>query len=96
MMILLTPDDYQQASALLFAFKYEPLMQCMIEGIIPGYIYLNDLENPEIAYAQFRHRGYISGNSAVADQAAFLEFIHDEALVNCQKENVPLLRFDFA
>jgi len=36
MMILLTPGDYQKASTLLFAFKFEPLMQCMIEDIIPG------------------------------------------------------------
>ncbi len=92
MMILLTPDQYQNASALLFAFKFEPLMQCMIEEIIPGYIYLNGLENPEIAYAQFRHRGYICGNIAALDQSAFLEFIHDVVLVNCQKANVPLLR----
>ncbi len=91
-MILLTPGYYQKASALLFAFKYEPLMQCMIEDIIPGKIYLNSLENPEIAYAQFRHRGYINGNIAALDQAAILEFIRDEALVNCQKANVPLLR----
>jgi len=79
-MILLTPGDYQKASTLLFAFKFEPLMQCMIEDIIPGKIYLNSLANPEIAYAQLRHRGYISGNIAALDQAAIFEFAGKQAL----------------
>lgn len=91
-MRLIDPDSYQIAAPLLSHFKFEPLMQCMVEGIIKGYIYLNDLDRPKVAYAQFRHRGFIVGEMDAIDQDGFLDFIRDEALPNCRKANVPLLR----
>lgn len=91
-MILLKTNGYQKAAPLLYDFTFEPLMQCMMDGIIKGYIYLNDLTHPDAAYAQFRHRAFINGDINAVDSNAFLDFIRNDALLNCKKDNVPLLR----
>jgi len=91
-MILVNPDSYQKAAPLLFKLKFEPLMHCLVKGIIKGYIYVDDLARPQVAYAQFRHRVFVVGEINALDPDDLLVFIRDEALPNCQKSNVPLLR----
>jgi predicted acetyltransferase len=91
-MRLVDLDSYHIAAPLLQHFTFEPLMQCMVEGIIKGYIYLDDMDQPKVAYAQFRHRGFITGDISAMDPDAFHKFIRGEALPNCRKADVPLLR----
>jgi hypothetical protein len=50
------PKSYDEVALLLLDLEHHTVLWTLLAGTTPGHIYVNDLENPTVAFAQFRHR----------------------------------------
>ncbi len=88
----LESQEYSLAAPLLLEFKHYTMVHTILSGKTPGLVYLNKLENPQIAFTQFRHRALICGSRKAMDDKNLRHFFLNVVLENCRRFDVPLFR----
>jgi RimJ/RimL family protein N-acetyltransferase len=91
-MKILTQNHYAVSKPLLCLFNHHTTIHTLLASSTPGSIYVDSLIKPSIAFAQFRHRAYISGSIDAINQENLRNFIIDEVFENCRSSNVPMFR----
>jgi len=91
-MIRLKQSEFQKAAPLLDKLSHHTVIGTLLCGSTQGNIYLDDLENPELAYAQFRHRAFFSGSLPDPLRSSLPAFVRDTIYPNCKEAHVPLFR----
>lgn len=85
-------DKFDIANNLLNQIKNQTVLMTIMAGETPGVIYTDKKNNPDIAFAQFKHRAFLSGEPCIED----CEFLHNFFEINvqkhCQEFDVPLFR----
>jgi RimJ/RimL family protein N-acetyltransferase len=89
---IIDPNYYALAAPILNNIKHQSVIQTILSGLTPGFIYVDCPENPEAAFAQFKHRTFLSGKCNLVDHKDFRQFILDEMFDNCRTADVPLIR----
>ncbi len=84
--------QYPIAAPLLKDIGHQTAIFTVLSGETPGSIYIDQLDNPAMAFAQFQHRAYISGSPKAISQGQYRQFILDEIYANCNAANVPMFR----
>lgn len=85
-------NHYDKAANLLKTISHHTVLRTILAGITPGRVYVNNLTRPTIAFAQFKHRAFISGNPRAQDRDHLHEFFINEVINNCRQADVPLFR----
>ena len=86
----LKPVNYSIASQLLLNIHHHTVLKTMIIGTTPGIMYVDDIDSPEVVFAQFKHRAFVSGNPRAESTAAIPDFIVKTGLDYCQKKDIDL------
>lgn len=91
-MQLISPQNYPLAAPLLLKIDHHTALKTILSGVTPGFVYLDDPQNPRVAFAQFKHRTFISGAINVLDIKSFRNFMFNQVFDNCRTCEVPLFR----
>ena len=85
-------DNLSIVEPFLSAFKYHTVLKTMVSGTSYGYVCVNDLVSPEIVYAQFRHRAFITGDLTSINKVDFEQFFVGKVFENCRIADVSQVR----
>jgi len=88
----ITLQDYPLAAPLLLEIKHHTALHTILSDVTPGLIYLDNPNDPQISFAQFKHRTFISGLLNAINQKNFRDFFLNQVFENCKEYNVPLFR----
>jgi len=91
-MQIIPSQDYPLAAPLLLDIKHHTALRTILSGVTPGLIYLDNPKNPQIAFAQFKHRTFISGSVNAIDHKNLRGFFLNQVFDNCREFDVPLFR----
>lgn len=85
-------DEFEVAGQVLDQIKYQTVLKTILAGITPGEIYVDSKKNPNMVFAQFKQRAFISGTPD-PDFKVPLENLFDRKVrSHCQKFDVPFFR----
>lgn len=85
-------NHYDKAAPLLKAISHHTVLRTILAGTTPGHVYVNNPARPTIAFAQFKHRAFISGNPGDVDKDILREFFNRDVITICRQSDVPLFR----
>lgn len=64
-MNILQPDEYELARPLFQGMYHHLAIEAILNGFVPGSVYLDDLKNPTLAAAWFSHRFHLAAAAGV-------------------------------
>ena len=85
-------DEFDIAHNLLNQIKNQTVLMTIMTGETPGVIYVNKKKTPDLAYAQFKHRAFLSGEPSTDDYELLRNFFDINVRKYCQAFDVPLFR----
>ena len=91
-MIKINPQQYHIAGTFLDDFDYHTVLKTMVAGITPGNIYVDQLNRPNLFFAQFRHRAFFNGDQDISEKFNLKQFLQDKVFSHCRETEVPLVR----
>jgi hypothetical protein len=91
----LTFSEYPVVQNCLLQIKYQTVVHTILSNQTPGLIYVDNKRKPEIAFAQFKQRTFLSGSPDSDKSKLLKDFILTEVQENCKKFSVPFVRLSF-
>lgn len=91
-MKLLELSQYMISAPLFEKVGHHTFIHAILEGLIPGHIYVDDQNSAKLAVAQFRHRVCLSGDPNQGLNEALMTFFLEDVIQNCREAGVPLFR----
>jgi len=85
-------EQFDRAAPILEAISHHTVLRTILAGSTPGQVYVNDPAHPTIAFAQFKHRAFISGDPGGMERDRLRQFFTHDVIVNCKRSDVPLFR----
>ncbi len=83
---------YEKAASMTAALPCHTVLRTILSGETPGRIYTDNLVSPEVFFAQFRHRAFLTGTPNPSLKEILRDFILNEVFANCHAFDVPLFR----
>ncbi len=85
-------DEFDAAQKLLDQIKYQTVLKTILAGSTPGEIYVDSKKNPNMVFAQFKQRAFLSGTPDPDFRVPLENFIYTNVRSHCQKFDVPFFR----
>ena len=88
----LTNKEFGIARQLLNQISYQTVLETILGCITPGEIYVDNKSNPNMVFAQFKQRTFLSGEPAPKLRDVLRDHIKTNVHSHCQRFNVPYFR----
>lgn len=85
-------DELTIAYNLLSQIENQTVLHTIMAGETPGVIYVENKNNPRIAFAQFKQRAFLSGEPSVRYEKMLKNFFTTKVRKHCEEFNVPFFR----